>query len=127
MRVNGSVDVVGVYSVPENKEVSLVEMLVHARPSDIDVSRFTQEAPSQPRDNWQVAYDEHYLNGEGDSLLGDFLSPPEDDRARTRLTFYFYFLDPLRPLITPFGEVRLPKRVPMPDCLRRITRFEEAD
>ena len=64
----------------------------------------TQEIPGEPRDSWQVVYDEQPL-----------------DPGQTRWAFFFHFLDLGRPLLTPTGPLPLPSATPMPAHLRGIT------
>jgi hypothetical protein len=120
--------VIGVYPVQESKNVHMIEVLVNARPSEFDVGKFTQENPSLARDNWQVAWDEHYLNEAGDAVIGDYFDKPsDDDTESTRLVFYLFGIDFARPLLTPFGPVPLPKPTAMPKRLKEIVHFVEPD
>lgn len=125
--MKGKVEVIGVYSVEVTKEVHLVEVLVQALPSSFDVSDFTQEIKGQPKSNWQVAYDEYYLNSNGNAIIGDSLRIPKEETAMTRMTFYLYFIDFNKPLITPFGNVSLPRPTTMPARLKDIINFEDVD
>jgi len=122
-----NIQVLGTYNVPQNSDVSLIEVLVQARPSDIDVGQFTQEEPGTSRDSWQVAYMERYLNETGEMVIGDDMDLPSQDESPTRLTFFMYYLDTARPLLTPFGEVNLPQRIAAPDRLKDIIPFDEVD
>lgn len=119
------VKIIGIY--PINEEVHLLEVIVNASPSDFDVSDFTQEVLGQPRENWQVAYDEYYLSEQGDVIIGDFLHTPKGNTGVSRLAFFLYFLDFNTPLITPYGELKLPDPTSMPLRLSRIIDFEECD
>jgi hypothetical protein len=121
------VQVLGVYDVPQNTDVSLVEVLVQAKPSEVEVGEFTQEEPDTPRDSWQAAYMERYLNETGDTVIGDDMDLPGDDKSPTRLTFFMYYLDTTRPMLTPFGEVNLSQRIAVPDRLKDIIPFDEVD
>lgn len=119
------VEIFGVYAV--NEEVHLIEVTIHKKPSEVNVEGFTQETPGVSRDNWQVAYDEYYLNEQGDKVIGDYFEKPINDESPTRLTFFLYFLDLSLPLLTPFGQVDLPTASPMPQRLKDIIEFENAD
>jgi len=63
--IEEELQVIGVYKIKENADVHLVELIIPTTPSDVQVEDITQELPNQPKDNWQVAYDEHYLNLKG--------------------------------------------------------------
>lgn len=119
--------IIGVYPGRENKDAHLIEVLVNAWPSELDVGKFTQENPSLPQNGWQVAWDEHYLNESGDIVIGDYFEKPSDDIRSTRLVFYLFGVDFEHPLLTPFGPVRLPGPTPMPKRLEKIVYFVEPD
>lgn len=119
------VEVIGVYEV--NEDVHLIELKIDTKPSDVNVEGFTQEIEGVSKDDWQVAYDEYYLNDEGSKVIGDFFNKPVEDLTPTRIAFFLYFVDFTMPLLTPFGEVNLPSPLPMPKRLKDIIEFEEVD
>jgi hypothetical protein len=113
------VEVLGVYAVPEAREpCQLIEVAV-TDAFEFDVGDFTQETPGQPRDNWQVPWDERFLNGAGDAE-----DPTAGAQGNVRLAFFFHDLDPARPLITPFGTVPLPEPTERPARLQWL-QYEE--
>lgn len=71
-----------------------------------DWGMVTQEMPDLPRSDWQVAWDERFLN-----------------EQKTRWAFFFHYLDLEKPLITPVGVVMLPPPTPLPNHLAGI-RYE---
>lgn len=115
------IEVIGVYKV--NEDVHLIEVSVSNKPSEVDVGGFTQEVEGEPRENWQVAYDEQYLNETGDELLVD---PPQDN-VPFRLIFFLYFVNFDAPLLTPFGKEKLPHPVDLPERLQNVIEFVEVD
>jgi hypothetical protein len=127
-----SVNVIGVYSIPRNKDVALVEVDVDRPPSKVDVGKFTQEEPKEDRANWQVPYDERYLSADGTREIGERCSvgwdpqPGVTEPSTTRLVFFFHFLDSRRALITPDGEVTLPSREQAPKRLAFV-EYEPPD
>ena len=126
-----AVEVVGVYSVPDNPDVSLIELTVDAPPSTVDVGGFTQQDPNEERANWQVPYDERYLNTEGTGEIGErwaswSTQPDVEEPSTTRLVFFFHFLDSQRPLLTPNGEISLPSIQAMPERLSFV-EYETPD
>jgi hypothetical protein len=125
--MSDKVTVIGVYPVPGNTDVHMIEVLVNARPSEFDVGKFTQENPSLPQDSWQVAWSEYYLNESGDIVIGDYFNEPSGDTESTRLVFYLFDIVFEYLLLTPFGPVSLPKSTSMPKRLERIISFEEPD
>ena len=91
--------IIGVHPIEAAEPCHLIEIeLMEAPGSEFDFGDFTQEAPGEPRSNWQVAYDERSLD---DSLL--------------RWAFFFHYLDFQRPLKTPFGDMTPPRETPIPD------------
>jgi hypothetical protein len=93
--------ILGVHPVAGHRQLFLLEAeLDPAAPFSWD--EVTQETAGQPRENWQVPYDEQPLDG---------------DR---KWAFFFHFLDLEQPLLTPAGPVPLPAPTPLPDRLRAI-------
>jgi hypothetical protein len=96
------VDVIGVHPVAASEPCHLVEVLITGgKPADI-VASITQETPDQPRDNWQVPYDEHYLTADGTKPEESAPSP------EARVAFFFHYLDLRRPLLSAAGSLQLP-------------------
>jgi hypothetical protein len=92
--MSSSIEIVGLYAVPDAAEpVHLLEVLVSSEVEEIDFGEFTQPRDG-PASNWQVAYDERWLDTARD--------------GRRRAIFFFHYLDPRRPLHTPFGLLALP-------------------
>ena len=74
---------------------------------DFDWGQVTQEDATQPRDNWQVPYDERPLDA--------------DERG---WAFFFHYLDPSKPLLTPAGAIQVPAPTPRPTHLKDIEYME---
>jgi hypothetical protein len=98
--------------------IYLVEVLIERLDSDFDPGTFTQEQAGAPRDNWQVPYDEKFLDADGISER----SPPSG-LSSTRLAFFMHDLNPSRPLQTQYGPVSLPQPTPMPVRLSSLFRY----
>jgi len=122
-----TVEVIGVYAVPEAPEpCSLVEVVVRES-TGFDPAAFTQPDPTQPQDNWQVAYDERAMNATGDAPITESFElarRPELLEGTVRLVFFMHYLDPALPLRTPFGTVGLPTPTERPERLSAI-QYEE--
>jgi hypothetical protein len=102
------IDVIGVYPVAAPEPCHLIEVLIaEGNPGDA-VESITQEIPGQPRDNWQVPYDEHFLTADPTNP-----EPPASE-TETRIAFFFHYLDLRRPLLTAAGPVQLPAPAPRP-------------
>src|SRR5688572_4981561 len=101
-----SIEIVGVYPVPEAPEpVHLIEVVVRDSPG-FDPAAFVQPDPDQPEENWQTAYDERALKESGDSPITDSFElsdRPDLLEGDVRLVFFMHYLDLARPLMTPFG------------------------
>ena len=74
---------------------------------DFDWGEITQEEPNQPSEAWEMPWDEQ---------------PIDDDELNW--VFFFHYLDLSKPLITPFGDLPLPKPTPLPEHLEGI-EYEE--
>jgi hypothetical protein len=99
--------IIGVHAVEASQPCHLIELDFEPDDGPVDWGMVTQEDPDQPRANWQVAYDQRPLNDEA-----------------TRWAFFFHYLDPSRPLLTPAGSLTLPAANPLPAHLRRISYTE---
>ncbi len=97
--------VVGVHPLNAEEPVYLIEILVEGHPEDFDIDKVTQEDHSQPRANWQVAYDERVL---------------EQTEEKARLAFFFHYLNVHKPLLTSLGPLHLPEPTKAPAYLKVI-------
>src|SRR5437870_5751044 len=119
------VEIIGVYQVPDAPEPCyLVEVAVTDSPA-FDVGEFTQADPGEPRESWQVPYDERVLNSEGDEVVPT-PSPIASEMltGNVRLVFFMHYLDLSRPLHTPSGEIPIPEPSEQPERLSMVT-YEE--
>ena len=70
----------------------MLELVVRDSPG-FDVGGITQEDPTQPRENWQAAYDERLLTLEGDGEREvSWPMPPDALRGDFRLAFFMHYL-----------------------------------
>ena len=91
--MDAQVDVVGVYPVDADEPCHLVELHVRDFVGVFDAGEFTQEAPGQPKDNWQVPYDERLLDSNGFPIVSGNVFPEFKSEGSMRLTFFFHYLD----------------------------------
>ena len=103
------VEILGIYPVEADEPCHLVELIVRESDRRFDVGAFTQEIPDEPRDDWQVPWDELFLDADGNSTVAD-----HSWSGDLRIVFFFHYLDQRRPLITPFGDYSLPDETPRP-------------
>jgi hypothetical protein len=115
------IEVIGVYPVRADEPCHLIELWVRDLKGEQPVADFTQEVGGQPRDNWQVPYDERVLNDAGTAQVGEE-SPPsiEADGKDLRLAFFFHYLDLSKPLLTPAGPLKLPAVSKRPSRLKFV-------
>lgn len=92
--------IIGIYPVAASERCHLIEVELDNFSERFEWEKVTQEDPSQPRANWQVAYDETHLYENG-----------------MRWAFFFHYLDFSRPLITPSGPLELPRPTALPGHL----------
>lgn len=119
------VNLIGVYRVAAQPYAYLLELIIKAKHTEIPVNKFTQRREGVEEDEWQVPWDEKYLNEAGDAVTGDWMNAPETVTGTTRLVFFLHFLNFSQPLITPFGDVGLLLPTAMPERLSAIIRYEE--
>lgn len=124
-----SIEIIGVYSIPNYDEVHLMEIVVKDSNQKLDLSEITQEIPGQPKEYWQVPWDEKLLNQTGDAIIADYFSLKNEPGlwiGNLRLVFFFHYLDLSKPLMTPFDSIKLPKEDPIPKRLSQIN-YEPPD
>jgi hypothetical protein len=117
------IEIIGVYSVTTDEPCHLVEFRVRGVNGVFNFGGFTQEVPYTPQSNWQVPWMERILSADGSKVVADdseISAMPELFRGDVRCIFFFHYLDTNRPLVTPFGEVRLPKPTDRPQRLTMI-------
>jgi hypothetical protein len=102
-------NIIGVYNVRSPEPCHLIELELAGVSESIDPIEVTQEIPDQPRSNWQVSWDEQYLATDGTQLADPKKPWSQPREPNLRLAFFFHYLDFRRPLLTPFGELELPK------------------
>ena len=123
------VEVVGVYPVKAAEPCHLVELWVRGVNRPFDFGDFQQEAVGQPEALWQCAWLEHILSADGARVLAapeEVFVKREFFRANVRVAFFMHYLDLCRPLITPFGRVKLPQQSRMPRRLA-VVHYEQPD
>lgn len=118
------VKLIGLYSVDTNPEVTLVELLICKKASEIEIGEFTQFVENQTRLNWQSPFSEKYLSLDGTEIIGDEDNLPDDLNETTRLIFFFYFLNLNKSLITPFGQLELTEKNNQPNRISELMKYE---
>jgi len=117
----------GIYVISDKLDVFLVELSINDSPFNVDLLSFTQEDDTLPRDSWQTAYDEHYLNEDGTKVVWSPFKYGHLTDSKTRIAFFMYFIDFNKPLLTQYGKIELCEPSPMPDRLSKIISFEPID
>jgi hypothetical protein len=121
-----SVELIGIYDIESENDVKLIELIINENINKFDAGLITQEIKGTNKLNWQTAYDEKYLDFEGEKLIGDDFEKPKDIE-RFRVVFFFYFLDFTKPLISQFGLIKITDSQILPDRLKRIIDFKQVD
>jgi hypothetical protein len=112
-----TIEVIGVYPVEAEEPLHLIEVQFHDMQSRAALDGITQEWPGRERSHWQVPYLEHILDASGDQVIVDWERTdkgPEDWKGDVRVVFYFHYLNFDRPLLSPCGELQVPRPVPLP-------------
>ncbi len=105
----------------------LVEVLVKEADESFDVGDFAQADPNLPRENWQVAWAEAYLNENGDELLCDRWDSPSKEIRTFRVAFFVHCWKDSQPIMTSDGELLATAPMPMPERLARLVPYECVD
>lgn len=109
------ISLIGIYPIDAPEPCHLLELQISDALGEIDLSEVTQPVQDQPRENWQVPFDEVWLTPSGDAeVSGAFCQP----RGRElRLAFYFHHLSTSAPLLTPCGPIDIPPETAKPSRL----------
>lgn len=127
MNLTKKAQIIGVYRYLENEPIYLIEMMITESPSKVDLAKFLQKDDCLPMSDWQVAYDEHFLNNDGTEIIGDFFNQAELNEGNTRVVFFMYIEDIKKPLLTPYGEMSFLETENLPQRLARIVSFTPFD
>ena len=103
---SGHVEILGVHPIVAHQPVHLMHITMTHSFEDVDWCMFTQVNPELDESSWQVAYDETLLE-----------SLPD---GRSRVAFFFHYLDFARPFMTPAGPLPLPAPLPVPSELSHL-------
>jgi hypothetical protein len=106
--------------------IVLVEALVKNRDGRFNVSDFTQPIDGSPREDWQAAWAEAYLDPDGESLMVERLTEPPTTEI-FRVAFFLHYWQPLTPLNSSYGQLNCPAVEDMPDRLTRLVPYEPVD
>jgi hypothetical protein len=99
--------IIGVHPVDAEEPVHLVELRLAADHGPISWSAITQRIEGIDRAYWQLPHDERPIPRQPGSWC-----------------FFLHYLDPSRPLSTPWGDLDLPRPTPLPEHLRFIRYVE---
>jgi hypothetical protein len=122
-----AVEIVGAYPVRARETCHLVELLIRSCDGQFDLALVTQRDQGKPKSEWQVPYAEKILDPSGERVEWDLWDGPGDEglwRGDVRMTFFIHDLDTELPLVTPFGDIRVPTPTERPARLDGI-RYEE--
>ena len=107
--------------IAKREELSSVvafDVIVIDADEKFEVDDFTQSGSEQ------VAYDEVYLSSDGHSVESDWkLKNP----AEFRVYFFLHDVDNQKPLISSYGELKIPDLKPLPNYLEKIHPFSLVD
>ena len=102
----------------ELESVIALDVSIMNADDGFDAGEFTQP------DSDQVAYDEVYLSINGHSIESE--TKPQDPK-NFRIYFFLHYFDPIKPLLTSYGKVDIPKVEPLPDYLKSLHPFMPVD
>jgi hypothetical protein len=111
------IKIIGIYEVEADEPCHLVELEIQNPSEDFYIGSITQEITDEPIDNWQVPYDEHYLDQHGEKPINPDYPDEMPDGDVLRVVLYFHYLDINKPIKTPAGDIELIKETKKPDRL----------
>ena len=109
-----------------NEDWYLIEMMLEVPAFDIDWMGICVPEEGVRKADWQCAYMEQYLNEEGTEKICDTYDEPEENVEPCRVAF-FIFKVAANILSTPYGDFPLSDAKPLPERLKDIIEFEDAD
>ena len=124
MKLNVNPKLIGVYQLNGFPDVSLIEIKIDVPVNIVDISSFMQPNESLPKEDWQVAYDEHFLNEDGTKVIGTMLNQGILTEQNTRVAFFMHYVNFNKPLISQYGEIKLSLPTTMPERLECIIHFD---
>jgi len=123
------IEIIGIYKIKAKEPVYLIEAIVENNNGLFEIGKITQEVAGQPKNNWQVPYEEMILDEKGEKITFDSekdYSNKELWKGNIRFTFFFHYLDISKPLITQWGQIQIPKPIALPKRLK-IIKYSQPD
>ena len=115
-----TVTLIGVYVVPGEENTYLIELAIKQSPALIDIGSILQKDDGKNKRDWQTAYDERYLDENGETIIGDFFNHKTLSGDTTRVVFFMYLESLDKPLSTPYGDIPLGNATEIPARLATI-------
>jgi len=110
------------------EEAAVFEVMVNNPDATFNIGSFIQPDPSQPKSQWQVAWNVKFLTLDGEAELKPDLDKKLPDAAQFRVVFVIHYWKPTLPLRSSYGELALPSSIqPLPERLWRLAPYELPD
>ena len=109
-----------------NEEWLLVEMAIDDYSDKLEWLLFVVPEKGLDKEDWQCAYLEQYLNEDGTKKICKLYDEPKKPVKPCRVAFFLYKTEE-RNLITPYGKFSIKDLKPLPDRLKGIIEFDDAD
>jgi hypothetical protein len=106
------------------QDAAVFEVLVKNPDASFDVGGFIQPDPAQPKNLWQVAWNEKFLSVDGETRLEVPAGSKLPGVAEFRVVFVIHDWKPALPLRSSSGDLPLPKLQPLPERLWRLAPYE---
>jgi hypothetical protein len=127
--VPGTATVIGVYRVRAKEPCWLIELRIDGLEKSFDLADLTQPITGRGRSFWQAPYEEVLLDASGTRIkarAAELKAQPDLLKGEVRLAFFFHYLDFEQPLLSPFGDLPIPKPTPRPSRLKML-KYEAPD
>jgi len=116
------VRLIGTYQEEQIPDVVLIELAIQDERKNIDFGQITQVIEGKDKMEWQVPWDEKFLDSTGENIIGEPLSPNENGIVRT--VFFFHYINVSQPLLTQYGAISIANPTSMPERLKNIIRYQ---
>jgi ABC-type uncharacterized transport system YnjBCD ATPase subunit len=82
------IEIIGVYSIQAREPCHLVELWIRELEGELLLEEFTQEVVGQARSDWQVPWDERFLNKSGTAQAADRFPRGIEGGREIRVAFF---------------------------------------
>ena len=105
-------------------DAAIFEVLVTNPDARFRIDDFLQADTSQPKEQWQVAWDETFLTADGETAIDIDHKRRLPELKQYRVVFVIHYWKPGLPLRSSYGELEPPPMQPLSERLWRLAPYE---